>query len=110
MVNDNRITAFEAWMVYYTIYVGSCTLSCLAFITLFRNWIHSIRGWWSSLSDNAYLIYLIHFVFVIWAQYLLLPYGIPVPLKLLIMLISALFFSWVVRSLMRKNKWIRKYL
>ncbi len=110
MVTHNTINALSAWMIYYTIYVASCTTSSIAFIAIFRNQIRVKKSWWSSLSENAYLIYLIHFVFVTWIQYSLLSLDIPAFSKFLITFITALMLSWETSILLRKFKIINKYL
>jgi hypothetical protein len=110
MVKQNEIREFTGWMIYYSVYVGSCTLSCIAFITMFRKLIHTPRLWWKSLSDNAYLIYLIHFIFVIWSQYLLLQYDIPAFSKFLVTFIVALSLSWSVSHQLRKFQIIKRYI
>lgn len=110
LVEQHQLKAFTAWMIYYTIYVSSCTISCFAFITAFRRWVTTKKNWWSSLAGNAYLIYLIHFVFVTWTQFLLLSYNIPAFIKFLITFVIAITFSWAVSSLMRKNRLAGKYL
>jgi hypothetical protein len=110
MVKDGNIKEFIAWMIYYTIYSVSCTLSCIAFITTFRKLINSQKLWWNSLSENAYLIYLIHFIFVIWIQFSLLSINIPAFFKFLLTFIISLVFSWGTSILLRKFKIIHKYL
>lgn len=110
MVKGNQLKEFNAWMIYYTLYVSSCIFSCLAFITIFRRFVTAQKGWWTSLADNAYLIYLIHYIFVIWTQFLLMDYDMPAFLKFLITFVSALALSWAVSNLLRKNKLISKYL
>jgi len=109
-VKDNKIREFNAWMIYYTIYVLSCTISCIAFITGFRKLIIAEKLWWSSLSENAYLIYLIHYIFVIWCQFLLMKFNIPALVKFLITFTLALSLSWVCSNMLRKIRVVNKYL
>jgi len=47
-----------------------------------------------SLSANAYSMYLVHYVFVVWLQYALLSSGLIAAAKLAIVLTGALIFSW----------------
>ncbi|HEX6430450.1 MAG TPA: acyltransferase family protein [Niastella sp.] len=110
MVKSNQLKEFNAWMIYYTLYVSSCTFSCLTFITIFRKLAIAPKSWWTSLADNAYLIYLIHYIFVIWTQFLLMNYNIPAFLKFVITFASSLALSWTVSNLLRKNRLISKYL
>jgi glucans biosynthesis protein C len=110
MVQENKLNEFTSWMIYFTVYVTSCTMSCLAFLTTFRKFIRVEKRWWNSLSENAYLIYLIHYIFVVWCQFLLLEFDIPAFVKFLITFIFGFALSWIASILLRKNKLIRKYL
>jgi glucan biosynthesis protein C len=110
MVKDNRIKEFSAWMIYYSIYVASCTFSCVGFITTFKRQIHVKISWWNSLSENAYSIYLTHFVFVTWIQFSLLSFNIPAIAKFTITFILSLMLSWVTSIILRNIKLINKYI
>src|SRR5262249_5062337 len=50
----------------------------------------------ASISENAYGIYLFHYVFVIWTQYLLLGAPLPAIAKGAIVLIITLALSWTI--------------
>jgi len=110
MVADRQLPEFAAWMMYYVLYTASCVLSCIAFITTFRRWVHSVKDWWNSLSDNAYLIYLVHYIFVVWCQFGLLNLNIPAFLKFLITFVVALSLSWMASILLRRISLFRRYL
>ena len=47
-----------------------------------------------SLSENAYSIYLVHYVFVVWLQFALLNVNLFAAVKVLCVLLSALVLSW----------------
>jgi surface polysaccharide O-acyltransferase-like enzyme len=51
-----------------------------------------------SLADNAYGIYLVHYVFVIWLQYMLLGVALFAVVKAAIVLAGALFLSWATTA------------
>lgn len=110
LVKAGRINEFTGWMIYLTIYAASCAFSCIAFITTFRRWISVKKSWWTSLSDNAYLIYLIHYVFVVWCQFLLLELAMPAFIKFLITFSTATLLSWLVSSWLRRISIVKKYL
>src|SRR5688500_1306762 len=82
-------TSVAGWQIYYAVYVLSCTFSCVAFLTAFKALIHSPKGWWSSLSANAYIIYLVHYIFVVWCQYALLNLAAPAFIKFIITVVVA---------------------
>jgi hypothetical protein len=110
MVLQGTLPEFAAWMIYYTIYVFSCSLTCLAFVTTFRAKINTPKPWLDSLAANAYLIYLIHFIFVVWTQFLLLDIDFPALGKFLIVFLNSLAISWTISIFLRKLPLVKKYL
>ncbi len=54
-------------------------------------------------SENAYGVYIFHYVFVIWAQFALLSQPVPAAAKFLITLAVALMASWLLTALLRKT-------
>ncbi len=110
LVKEGRIEEFYGWMIYYVVYTASCTLSCIAFITVFRKMARCTKRFWSSLSENAYLIYLVHYIFVVWCQFALLSLNIPAFLKFTITFSVSLVLSWGVSILFRKIEIVKKYL
>lgn len=110
LVVENKLKVFNAWMIYYSVYVTSCTLSTLVFITVFRKFVQTGARWWGSLVENAYLIYLVHYIFVTWTQFLLLDVQITAFLKFVIVFAVALGMSWGVSVLLRKFSIVKRYL
>lgn len=51
-----------------------------------------------SISENSYGIYLFHYVFVLWVQYLLLSFAMPAIIKGVIVLGVTLALSWAVTA------------
>jgi len=110
MVEQGKIPSLAGWLIYYTIYVLSCTFSCVAFVSIFKALIRSPKGWWTSLSANAYSIYLLHYIFVVWCQYALLSISAPAFVKFIITFMVALTGSWILSHLIRKHPLIKRYL
>jgi peptidoglycan/LPS O-acetylase OafA/YrhL len=109
-IQQHTISLVQAGIIYRSIWVLSCTLSSIAFLTLFKKLFQRASAWWQSLSANAYGIYLVHYIFVLWCQYLLLGVGLPAVVKFLIVFIVSVGASWGVTYLVRRNKLVRKYL
>jgi surface polysaccharide O-acyltransferase-like enzyme len=110
MVVKGIIPAFSAWMIYYTVYILSCTLTCIAFITTFRARVNVPKPLLDSLAANAYLIYLIHYIFVIWTQFFLLDIDTPALIKFTIVFLNALAVSWMISIFLRRSHFVKKYL
>ena len=107
---NNILTEFAGWLIYYSFYIASCILSCIAFLTVYKRFVQTEKSWLNCLSENAYLIYLIHYVFVVWCQFFLLNLDIPAFAKSVVTFIVALSLSWITSSLLRKIRIVGKYI
>ena len=110
--DHNHLNDTQAILLYRPFWCLSCTLSCMAFLSRFHRIFRktAARPVWESLSANAYGIYLIHYVFVLWIQYLLLPVSLPAVAKFALTFIGALALSWAITALIRKIPLVGKYL
>jgi hypothetical protein len=52
----------------------------------------------------------VHYIFVTWFQFLLLPVGLPATMKFLLTFVLSVLFSWLVTALARKIPVVKKYL
>jgi peptidoglycan/LPS O-acetylase OafA/YrhL len=92
-----------AWSVAEdTGFVLSCAASSFAFLALFVRFAQSRSRLFDSLSANSYGIYLVHYAFVSWLQYALLPASLPVVAKAAIVFLGALGLSWSVAAAIRQ--------
>jgi peptidoglycan/LPS O-acetylase OafA/YrhL len=80
----------------------SCAASSFAFLAVFLRFARSRSRIFDSLSANSYGIYLVHYAFVSWLQYALLPAGLPAMAKGAIVLLGALALSWSVSAAIRR--------
>jgi hypothetical protein len=64
--------------------------------------------WANSLNANAYGIYLLHYLFVIWIQYAALDWAMPPLAKCAVVLIAATGLSWLTSALLRQSKMIAR--
>jgi peptidoglycan/LPS O-acetylase OafA/YrhL len=83
-------------------FVLSCAASSFAFLALFLRFARSHSRFFDSLAANSYGIYLIHYVFVNWLQYALLPASLPAVVKWSIVLTGALGVSWLTAATIRR--------
>jgi peptidoglycan/LPS O-acetylase OafA/YrhL len=67
---------------------------CLGFTAMFLRFGHARSALVDSLSDSAYAIYLVHYVFVVWLQYALLGAMLPAIVKAILVFAGALLVSW----------------
>jgi surface polysaccharide O-acyltransferase-like enzyme len=72
--------------------------ACLALAAVFLRFAGPHRPVFESLADNAYGIYLVHYVFVIWLQYMLLHAPLFAIAKAAIVFTGALTLSWAMSA------------
>jgi glucans biosynthesis protein C len=69
--------------------------ACFATVAFFIRFVSLRRQIFCSISENAYGIYLFHYVFVIWTQYSLLQIPMPAIIKGAIVLSVTIVLSWI---------------
>ncbi len=92
---------FAAW-INDAVFVLEGLLMSFAMIAVFRWFSRSSNRVWRSLSANAFGIYLVHYPFVVWFQYILLTLAIPAPVKFSIVFSCSLLVSWAMVAGARK--------
>jgi hypothetical protein len=82
----------------------SCTASCFAFLAIFVRFARRRRRFYDSLRNNAYGMYLVHYGFVSWLQYALLPASWPGTVKGLLVFVGSALLSWGSVSFLRRSR------
>ena len=77
------------------LWVTSCVASSFGFLALFRGIALRPRVWMLSLSRSAYVMYLVHYVYITWTQRLLLDRPIPAALKFVFVFLATTLLSWL---------------
>ena len=83
-------------------FVLSCASSCFFFVAIFLRFCRSRSRLLDSLSRNAYGMFLIHYVFVIWLQYALLNAPLLVFAKAAIVFGVTLLLSWAASAALQR--------
>lgn len=83
-------------------FVISCAASCFLFLAVFTRFARGESRIFDSLAQNSYGIYLVHYAFVSWLQYALLPASVPALLKGLFVFVGALGLSWGMTAVIRR--------
>jgi hypothetical protein len=78
------------------------TTVCLGFCAVFLRAGDARSAAADSLSDNAYAIYLVHYVFVVWLQYALLGTALPALVKAMTVFLGTLVLSWSLAAAARR--------
>jgi glucans biosynthesis protein C len=85
-----------------TSFVLACGSSCMGLVALFLRFGNKQLAMLEPLSDNAYGMYLVHYVFVTWLQYLLLGTAIFAVVKGLIVFAVTLLLSFAATAAIRR--------
>ena len=108
--DHGHLTETQARLLYRPLWSLSCVASCMAFLAVFHRIVRSARRAWESLAVNAYGIYLVHYIFVLWLQYLMLPLDLPAVAKFALTFAGSLALSWMITACARRIPVVRKYL
>jgi len=83
-------------------FVLSCAASCFGLMSLFARFATHRIAMLDSLTDNAYGMYLIHYAFVSWLQYALLPASLSGFVKGVIVTLGTIILSWATTAALRR--------
>jgi hypothetical protein len=98
-----RSTAPPCWeLVAAMAWVLSCTAATLWVLAMFLRFGGTRVRVMDSLCENAYGIYLVHYIFVIWLQYSLLRAPLAALAKGSIVFLGALALSWASVAALRR--------
>ncbi len=75
-------------------FVVCCGATVFGITGLFLRFAKRRVGIFDSLSENSYGIYVVHYVFVTWLQYLLLGTSLPPSVKGMVVFLGTLILSW----------------
>jgi glucans biosynthesis protein C len=83
-------------------FVASCGSTCMLLLTLFLRFANQPWPALDFLSDNAFGVYLVHYVFVVWLQYLLLGVASLAIIKALVVFGGTLILSYATIAAVRR--------
>jgi glucan biosynthesis protein C len=92
------------------LWVMSCVASSVGFLALFRGVTFRQRSWMLSLSRSAYIMYLVHYVYITWMQRLLLYRPIPAVFKFLSVFLATTFLSWLTAQFLLRIPTLKSIL
>jgi surface polysaccharide O-acyltransferase-like enzyme len=88
---------------YGVVYAVACVMICLAVLALFLRFGQRDNSIFDPVRDDAYGIYVVHYIAVLWLQYALLDAtALGAIAKALIVFAGTLASSWGVTILLRK--------
>jgi len=91
----HHLSASTRGAIEALLWVLSCLASSFGFLAFFRAIELRPRPWMLSLCRSAYILYLVHYVYVLWMQRLLLGEAIPAAFKFLFVFLASTLLSWL---------------
>lgn len=108
---DAGILAEDPALIFYAIlWLISCVASTLAFLAIFLRYATKPNAIMDSLARNAYLIYIVHYIFVLWMQYALLQIPLLSGIKFIITFAGALLLSYFTAASLLRVRILRAVL
>jgi glucans biosynthesis protein C len=102
LIVEGRVApAVELQIIDDLSFVAACLCNVFGVLALALRFATGWRVWLDSLKENAYGIYIVHYVFVIWLQYALLPPALPGLVKATIVFAGAVVLSWTTSAAAR---------
>jgi surface polysaccharide O-acyltransferase-like enzyme len=101
MVMVGVVTPMERTIVSEVAFVVCCCAFVYGMTGFFLRFAKRRVRILDSLSENSYGIYIVHYVFVIWLQYLLLESGLAPLLKGIVVFVGTLILSWALVTTIR---------
>jgi Acyltransferase family len=83
-------------------YVLACAASCFFLIAVSLHFAAKYSRVLGMLAGNAYALYLLHYVFVVWLQYALLNTPLPAVIKAPIVFALTLLFTWITATTVQR--------
>ena len=105
-----RLTATQRGTLWAFLWLVSCVASCFGFLALFRGAIETRWRWMDSLARSAFIIYIVHYVYVVWLQRALMGVHCHAGLKFLVVFTGATLFSWLTAQCLLAFTWLRRVL
>jgi hypothetical protein len=91
-------------------FVLSCAASSFAFLALFVRFVKRRRPVFDSLRKNAFGMYLVHYAFVSWLQYALLPAELSGLVKGSLVFLGTVLLSWGTTAALRRIPAVRRVI
>jgi peptidoglycan/LPS O-acetylase OafA/YrhL len=102
MAAANGVAPLARHLISGLAFVMCCGATGFAMLALFLRFANTRTPVLDSLARNAYGIYLVHYGFVLWLQYALLPAALPASAKAATALAVALGASWMTTAALRR--------
>jgi surface polysaccharide O-acyltransferase-like enzyme len=110
LVTQGEISLQSANWFFCVLFVFNCVVSSIFFMVLFKKVFLKPVRIWSQVSVVAFGLYVLHYPFITWTQYLLLPYTIDPIIKFTLVFLIGLAGSWLLTLLLKKTPVVGRYI
>lgn len=110
LVTQGEISLQSANWFFCVLFVFNCVVSSIFFMVLFKKRFSNPGRIWSQVSVVAFGLYVLHYPFITWTQYLLLPYTIDPIIKFTLVFLIGLAGSWLLTLLLKKTPAVGRYI
>jgi len=104
------VTANDRTIVSEMAFVLCCGATVFGMTGLFLRFAKRRVGIFDSLSENAYGIYVVHYVFITWLQYFLLESRLDPGVKGTVVFLGTLILSWGTVAAIRRIPAVAKVI
>ena len=92
----------NGWFLFGFCFVMYSAILSLAALALFLRFVEFRVSWADSLCKNSYAIYIVHYPFVVWTQYVLLGWSMAAEIKAVFVFTISLAVSWATSVMLRQ--------
>jgi glucans biosynthesis protein C len=101
-LHEHASTMAGAWIVAHLAFVVACASGCLCALAIFLRFAARPSPRFGKFADNAYGIFLVHYVFVVWLQYALLDAPFSAVVKGVLVFGGVVVLSYAAASAMQR--------
>ena len=106
----NFFGVFYAWILVNASYAISGLALVAALLLFSKKYLSKKRALHDNLSSNSYCIYLIHYLVVVWIQYILYYSPVDILVKPVLVVLVSIVFSCFLADLIRRLPLFKPYL
>ncbi len=110
LVEAGSISDLSSNLIYSSVFVLSCIMSCAAYLSTAKAIFRQKNPIWDGINSNSFTTYILHYIFIIWGQYMLLNSGMPVIIKCLIIAVSTIILCYLASHFLHRSKVFSRYL
>ncbi|MFA9290364.1 MAG: acyltransferase family protein [Solirubrobacteraceae bacterium] len=110
IINSTFLSNTYGLLIFNLLFVLSCLSIIFCFLAIFKLTIHTPIKTLTNLSSCAFGIYLIHYAFITWLQFILLNFSLPIVFKFLCVFFGSLFLSWCFVYFLRRFAFFKQLL